>query len=171
MKLINAINKVKSQDKTRNAISNIYLDATAQKIVATDGNCMTVLEPSEPITKSVCLDVPKISGKLLDINLANLTATNEKGLSAPCTVNENAQYPAWGQVLPTEIEYTFYLDAELLAKVVESLTTAKDTYIKIEVGKGNTPIRVTNASTDNYGVIMPLSGERYNKIKNKNKKV
>lgn len=169
MKLINAINKVKSQDKTRNAISNIYLDATEQKIVATDGNIMAVLSPSEPIPSSVVLDVPKISGKLLDINLDALTATNEKGLSAPCTVNENAQYPACGQVLPTEIEYTFYLDAKLLAKVVESLTTSKVTYIKIEVGKGKTPIRVTNASTDNYGVIMPLSGELYNEIKNNNK--
>jgi DNA polymerase III sliding clamp (beta) subunit (PCNA family) len=169
MKLINSINKVKSQDETRNAISKIYLDSVNQKIVATDGSCMTVLEPSEPITKSICLDVPKISGKELDIDMTSFVATNEKGLSVQCMLVEGATFPDWSKVLPDKIEHTFYLDAELLQKVVESLSASKDTMIKIELGNGYTPVRVSNAVNDNYGVIMPLHADRFNEIKDRNK--
>lgn len=169
MKLINAINKVKSPDSTRHAISNIYLDKENQKIVATDGVCMTVLEPNETIPQNTCLSIPKLPGKELDINMSTYVATNEKGLSAPCKVDVVSQYPDWKMVLPTKIEHTFYLDAELLARVVDSLSSSKDTMIKIELGTDYTPIRVSNAVNDNYGIIMPIRADKFEEIKNRNR--
>lgn len=167
MKLINAINKVKSQDTTRNAISKIYLDSVNQRIVATDGNIMAVLNPSEAIKESTCLDVPKMSGKVLDINLDDLTATNEAGLSAKCSKIE-ATFPQWKNVVPSDdISLELCLDASLLLKLVESLSSSKDTRIKLSIVSNTQAIKVTNTQTNNEGYIMPLYPESFDKCRDK----
>jgi DNA polymerase III sliding clamp (beta) subunit (PCNA family) len=167
MKLINAINKVKSSDKTSNGISNIYLDKENQKIVATDGNIMSVLNPSEVIKESILIDVPKMAGKVLDLNLNDLTATNEAGLSAKCN-NVDANFPDWKRVIPSEYVAEICLDASLLIKLVESLSSSKNTRIKIQVGKDATPLKITNTTSENEGYLMPLTPKGYEEVKARN---
>lgn len=167
MKLINAINKVRSRDVTRPSLKSLYLDGENQKIVATDGSIISILNPSEEIKESLCLDVPKISGKVLDVRLDDLTATNEAGLSVKCSKG-HFNYPHWKGIIPEGTPtLEICLDAGLLLKLVESLTSSRDTRVKLSIISNKEAIKVSNVQTNNIGYIMPIYPESFEKSREK----
>ena len=171
MKLINAINKVKenSQDMKR-TINNIYLDKENQKIVATDGKALVALVPDEPIKESKLLSIPKLAGKVLDLDQDSLTLTTDKGLSTTAELRDGT-YPDWKQVISDkEPAVSIGISLELLQNVVNTLLDARckegkssskvsDTIFRIDIVDSNTPVKVSVLGHESFGIIMPAKYE------------
>ena len=170
MKLINAINKVKSQDNTRHAISNIYLDKENQKIVATNGNALVALVPSEDIKESKLLSIPKLAGKVLELDQDSLTLTTDKGLSTTAELKDGT-FPDWKQVISDkEPAVSIGIGLELLQNVVNTLLDARckegksrskvsDTIFRIDIVDANTPVKISVGPNGSFGIIMPARFE------------
>lgn len=168
MKLINAINKVKCQDSTRHAISKIYLDSVNQKIVATDGNALVALVPSEEIKESKLLSIPKLAGKVLDLDQDSLTLTTDKGLSTTAELKDGT-FPDWKQVISDkEPVVSIGISLELLQNVVNTLLDAKEgkckskasnSIFRIDIVDSNTPVKVSVLGHESFGIIMPAKYE------------
>lgn len=170
MKLINAINKVKenSQDVKR-TISNIYLDKENQKIVATNGNALVALVPSEEIKESKLISIPKLAGKVLDLDQDSLKLTTDKGLNTTAELKDGT-YPDWRQVISDkEPVVSIGISLELLQNVVNTLLDARegkkcnskvsDTIFRLDIVDSSTPVKVSVGPNDSFGVIMPARFE------------
>lgn len=168
MKLINAINKVKSNGTTRASISNIYLDKENQKIVATNGNALVALVPDEPIKESKLLSIPKLAGKVLDLDQDSLTLTTDKGLST--AELRDGTYPDWKRVISDkEPVVSIGISLELLQNEVNTLLDARtekrasskvsDTIFRLDIVDSNTPVKVSVLGHESFGIIMPARYE------------
>lgn len=169
MKLINAINKVKCQDTTRPSINSIYLDKENQKVVATDGNALVALVPSEEIKESKLLSIPKLAGKVLELDQDSLKLTTEKGLSTTAELREGT-YPDWKRVISDkEPVVSIGISLELLQNVVNTLLDARkekkcaskisDTIFRLDVVDDHTPVKVSVLGYESFGIIMPAKYE------------
>jgi hypothetical protein len=166
MKLVNSINKVVSNDPRRHSITGVYLDKEHQKIVATNGSILAVLEPDEPIEASKILNIPKLAGKELTIDQSTDVVSNGKGLSATAEINEYS-YPQWKNLISDKpVTFSVGIDAEQLLNLANtlldrrSLEKRKDCIVRLDFISPLDVIKVSCSGEEkSFGLIMPCKFE------------
>ena len=166
MKIVNSINKVTSNDPRSPSIHGVYLDKENQKIVATNGHILAVLEPDEPITHSQVLSIPKMSGKELSINQENKTISDSKGLTTNLKTLER-DYPQWQNLIDDKpTTFSIMLDAQLLLDLATALLDhrntekRKDCIVRLDFKGALDIVKVTCFENDkSFGLIKPCMME------------